>query len=290
MPKLQKLASLVALALAALFGVFFLFAKHDPSLSAIIPFANDPYDAVGSFAAIVSALLAGLALLRAFRPLRRSPPTRTDRAFLARTQMAIVLAVLTTAAADAIAMGRHPSMWLSQPGGRGLLLLVTGMAALATAVGFLVRYSAREVMSPRAASDWRRAAGAGVAFVVVLTIYPESIIDSVPGELLTLAAGIFLLFAPMSAFVVALVPYRAETGGTEATAAWWSKRWVRWCAVVLLGIAIGASLLVAEASQGGGGIPLARLALVASVFIGAGTLGLVVAYAFLNKPLGLSRL
>ena len=289
MPKLQKLASLVVLALAALFGVFFMFAKHDPSLSAIIPFANDPYDAVGSFAAIISALLGGLALLRAVRPFRRSLPTEADRVFLARTQMAIVVAVLMPAAADAIAMTRHPSMWLGQTGGNELLLLVTGMTALAAAVGFLVRHSARDLMSPSTPGDWRRAAATGLVFVVILALYPEGIINSVPGELLTLAVGILLLFAPMSAFVVALAPYDAKIAHGEATTAWWARRWIRWGAVVLLGMAIGTSLLVAEASQGDGGIAPARLALVASVYIGAGTVGLVVAYAFLNKPLGLSR-
>jgi hypothetical protein len=41
--------------------------------------------------------------------------------------------------------------------------------------------------------------------------------------------------------------------------------------------------------DGGGSIPLGCVLMVAAVFTGAGTVGLLVAYGFLRKPLGLFR-
>jgi hypothetical protein len=48
-----KVNSVVMLALTAAFGEFFMFAKHDAALGAIIPFGDDPYDSVGSFCMIL---------------------------------------------------------------------------------------------------------------------------------------------------------------------------------------------------------------------------------------------
>ena len=63
---------------------------------------------------------------------------------------------------------------------------------------------------------------------------------------------------------------------------------VQWLAVVFLGMAIGAFLLLGESREGKGRIPLPVRLIVSSIFIGAGTIGLVIAYAFLRKPLGLA--
>ena len=63
---------------------------------------------------------------------------------------------------------------------------------------------------------------------------------------------------------------------------------MQWLAVVFLGIAIGAFLLLGESREGKGGIPLPERLIVSSIFIGAGIIGLVIAYAFLRKPLGLA--
>jgi hypothetical protein len=60
--------------------------------------------------------------------------------------------------------------------------------------------------------------------------------------------------------------------------------------VLLFAFGIGLLAFLGETSEGGGrGVPLARLATVFAVFVGAGAVGVVMGYAFLRKPLGLFR-
>jgi hypothetical protein len=52
-------------------------------------------------------------------------------------------------------------------------------------------------------------------------------------------------------------------------------------------VSIGALAFVGEMSEGANPMPLMRLLFVASVFVGLGLAGLVIAYAFLGTLLGL---
>ncbi len=59
------LNSIFAICLVVAFLLFFQFTKHNPMLELIIPFGNDPYDAVGSIGIIIAGLLlAVLAFIR----------------------------------------------------------------------------------------------------------------------------------------------------------------------------------------------------------------------------------
>ena len=68
MSTILKRNAIALLGLAAFFGWAFGFAKHDPGLRNIIPFGEDPYDAVGSFGFITAGLLALVSLARTFLP------------------------------------------------------------------------------------------------------------------------------------------------------------------------------------------------------------------------------
>ncbi len=285
MPRRLKLVSVVLLPLTVIFYFFFMFAKHDPVLSAIMPFGEDPYDAIGSFALIVGGLLLLLALVRAFRPYRKGPPTAAQRLGLIRTQMAVALAVFITAVADGITMVRHPLKWLGQPGGNELVLLVVSMALVAVAVGLLTHRSGRQ-NGPADGPAWWKAGVVSFFSVVALALYPEAIIQTLSGHLFSILLGDVLLFAPLSAWVVVLIPGNVQPAPRGENAGWPSRGWIRWGAIVLLGLAVGAFCLLGEASEGAG-IPSARIALVVSVYLGLGLTGLVVAYSFLRRPLGL---
>ncbi len=121
MPTTLRRNTVIAFGLATLFDWSFMFAKHDPTLRSIIPFGDDPYDAVGSFGFIVAMLIALLSVVRAFRPYRKSAPSHSQQVYLLRSQQAVVLAVLITVGSDAIAMARHPSLWIGAAGGHELL-------------------------------------------------------------------------------------------------------------------------------------------------------------------------
>src|SRR5215470_15338252 len=56
MPNKFRINALILFALAILFYVFFMTSKHDGFLSVVNAFAEDPYDAVGSFGAQIVIL------------------------------------------------------------------------------------------------------------------------------------------------------------------------------------------------------------------------------------------
>jgi hypothetical protein len=283
MPTFFKTNTLLSAALAAIFYFFFMFAKHDPMLSAVAPFLNDPYDAIGSFAAIASVLLVLIALVRAFRPYR-TPPTQEQKVYLTRTHMAIVLMVLITLVSDSVAMARHISLWLGTPLAGELLALVGGVTICAIVVAYFIRRSMSTLTLPKR-PVWRGAVAVSLLAILILAVYPEGLIQGLYGHLFTIVLGILLLFAPLSALDMALAPFAVERPASVRT------RWQRaypWILAVLFAFGIGLLVFLGEASQGaGGGIPLARVATVFVVFVGVGTLGVVIGYAFLRKPLGL---
>jgi hypothetical protein len=280
-----KTNTLLSTVLAVTFYLFFMFAKHDPVLSVIVPFSNDPYDAVGSFAVITSVILVIIALVRAFRPYR-NPATDEQKVFLIRTQMAIALAVMITVVTDLIAMLRHLSTWLGTPQAVELIVLLSGITIYAIAVGYLAQRSGRGINLP-VRNRWKSAFAVSLIAIFILTVYPENLIQDMYGHLFTILAGMLLLFVPMSALDIALVPFDTETMITRHAHA---RRVYKWIIVLLLGLGIGLIVFLGETSEGGGrGAPLARVAVVFAVFVGAGALAILIGYAFLRKPLGLFR-
>ncbi len=290
MPTALKRNAVIVFGLAALFYWSFMLAKHDPALRNIIPFGEDPYDAVGSFAVIVGMLIALLSLVRAFRTYRDHPPSAAQRVYLVRSQVAVVLAVLITLAADIVAMVRHPSMWIGAASRYWLIALLTGMAVVTVAVQLLIRASQKKLLEG-GMQQWTAAVIVTLVAILILAIYPEQLINRTVTHLLTVVAGDLVLFAPMRPLLNALVPYNADQRRIETTPprSRFSTAWQRWGIVVGVGSLIGAVAFWGEMSEGVGAAPMSRFVFVASVFIGLGLAGILIAYAFLGKPLGLGR-
>jgi hypothetical protein len=288
MPRTLKRNALIVFGLAILFWWSFMFAKHDPRLRSIIPFGDDPYDAVGSFGTIAGMLIALLSLVRAFRPYRKQPPTKAQCVYLVRSQEAVVLAVLLTLLADTVALARHPSLWARAVSGRELIVLLGCVAVIALGVESLVRNSQQQMADTRS-TPWGRAIFTALLATFVLAVYPEQLIQRTGTHLLTIVIGAFVLFAPMRVLLTSLVPYKRDEGLTAAVpkGARILKPWHRWGIVVVVGLLIGAFAFLGEMSEDGGAMPLTRLLFVASVFVGLGLAGLLIAYAFLGSPLGL---
>ena len=269
-----KRNAIVTFALAVFFWWAFMFAKHDPTLRPLIPFGDDPYDAVGSFGIIVGMLVALLALARAFWPYRIQP-TAVQRMYLLRSEVAVVLTVLITLAGDGIALVRHPAIW-GMPRPRRELLFLLGALAVAAAAALLLLRASREASPP---GRWTPAIVTVSGVLVVLALYPERWIDVTITHLLTVVIGAILLFAPMRPLLTALVPSGKDVPPAQK----------RWGAVLSIGAAVGAFAFIGEMSEGTGHPPLRQLFLVASVFIGLSVAGLLVAYLFLGVPLGFAR-
>jgi hypothetical protein len=280
-------ARLRAILVAVLAGIFFLFfnlTKHIPSLAAVNPFAEDPYDAVGSYAVLASGFLAALALVRTYWPVRHATDHALRAILLVRTELAIVLMVVVTVAADGVALARHPAAWQGATAGIVLCALLSGLLLIALATGIVVRPVSLVTRASRGHLGW--AAFVLVGGVAVLAVSPEVLRDSIPGELFTVVAGAVVLFASVRAALMALVPPQPP----EASPAGRSRGWVaglRWMLVLGAGLALGLAIFLAEASREGVAMDIAKRIQVAAVFIGLGAAGVLIGYAFLSRPLGI---
>lgn len=283
-----KINALLAFLLALLFYFFFMHTKHDVALSAVNAFAEDPYDAVGSFGIQAAFFCGVVCLIRAFRPQGSEGASLERRIFVVRAQMAAVLSVGVTLASDAVGAARHSSLWLDSSAGHRLVSLLSGMGILTVMVGMLVRRSARQMTLPNVANDWKKAAIVSLAAVVALAFYPENLRRHFLGELLTILAGATILFVSIWAWAVALIPYRvAKKQNESAVPVSWAHKY-QWLIVAAIGILMGLFFVAGEASEGTG-IPHAKLALVVSVYLGVEITGVLIGYSFLGEPLGLFR-
>lgn len=286
--------ALAVLALAVVFNQFFSYTKHAPALATIIPFSEDPYDAVSSIGMILSCLLAVLSVFRVIRLHIAQSSSAPGRLLIARTEIAVALSVLVALGSDGVAMLRHPAQWIGKPATVVLLVLWAAMAALSIAVLLSVRASVRGILSTgghRMRNPWNRATAVLLFSIAALALFPENAIQSTPLHFLAIVLGFILLLAPQSALAVAFLPYAAtETQISEEPSRLFSKPWMQWSFIALLGLAVGTCALLAEVfERAGGGVPPARILLVSSIFLGAGTSGLLIAFAFLKEPLGLFR-
>lgn len=214
MPRQQQRSAWLAALTALAFLAFFQVSKHQPAFASINPFADDPYDAVGSFATQFALVAALVAVLRAFRPYRASVASDASSAvvmpaaqehFLARAVALVSLAVLVTMASNAVALARHPDGWLTFPGGRLLAGLVAGMSVLALLTLWSALAPRLRIGAVRPSSTSRVAAlVVSLLALVLLAVYPEAWTQQVPTEVLTIAVGILILFVPLWALDRAL--------------------------------------------------------------------------------------
>jgi hypothetical protein len=289
MLRTRRRNAILILALAGLFYFFFMFTKHDPALSAVNPFAVDPFDAVGSFGIQAAGLLALLSLARNFWPFGTFPLGQSD-VLDVRAQLAAVLAVLVTLAGDVVAMARSQALWLHSPAGGKLCLLVAGMLLLASAICWVILRSSRETATAALAGSRTRALAICMGIASILFLYPEALRRGIGGALFTVVVGALALFLPMRVLVVALVPCSGPESSErpENIGHGWRRRLqCQRLAILALGIVLGLAFVVAEFAEGGGLPRLSKLAFVGSVYVGLEAVGLLTGYEFLKTPLRL---
>lgn len=288
------ISSALALALAGVFFAFFQFTKQDAALSRVNASGVDPYDAIGSFGIQAAAFLGALSVLRAYLWGRNGLRSSEQETLLVRTQGATILAVAVTLAGDVVAMLRHPSVWFGVPEGSAYAAALLAVAVVAALVGARVfagspRSDHSRAPAPRAA--WIRAGVGALVFLVVLAFYPETVTSSIPGALLTVIAGVVLLFVPMRFFTLAFAPHPCAEPVAPTPAHPRGLGGRQWALVGAIGVLAGLALVAVELLADGGGAPpqLARIVLVVSVYVGLETSGLLIGYALLRGPLGLGQ-
>jgi hypothetical protein len=326
MPRQLKVNACLTLVLAVLFYLFWQISKHQPALLHVNAFADDPYDAVGSFGTQVALFTALLSVVRAFRPYQPVRALDGQQRLLARAEYFTCLSIAITLVTDCIAMLRHPSVWVGRPAGYLLAALVGGMALLTALVGWRIHRAVRESRVPSAQHRWARAISISFVSAIILVLYPENVTQNVPGALLTVLVGVTIFFATVWAWGMAFTPSLETTGEDfiDDLAAlyrwlkahigrfsmffttcekilgssflrpilnWLNPRKHPWNAILLLGISLGLLLALAEGLGEGGLEPhqVNRFIAVATLFVGLEASGILVGYAFLAKPLGLFR-
>ena len=286
----RKIDSLVVIGVGAAFQWFFMFTKHDPALRPIIPFGNDPYDALGSFATIVNILLFLLLLWRTFRSYRGRVPSPEQIQYLRRTQAAVLLLIIVTLAADAVAMVRHPHMWIATRAQNKLLVVCAGMTAISLAALALIRASSQDRMPTQDQNRTTSVAVISILFVVILSVYPEQWINRMSTHFVTVLIGDLLLFAPAAVLLQFLFPDVMGLGAAGGQTKSRSTSSYVWIGSTVFALLIGAWLFVAEMTEGGAYAPPLRMRLfVASVYIGLTLAGVFIALVFLSRPLGLAQ-
>lgn len=327
MPRSVKVSALLTFGLAILLFPFFEFCKHTPALSLVNAFAEDPYDAVGSFGIQLAPFLSLLAVLRAFRPYQSEKTRDRQQVLFARAAYFSCLSVAVTLVADIISMIRHPSLWLGVSAGYLLATLLGGMVLLTALVLWSISRVTRSLPLRSPLQRWTKASAFSLVGIFLLTLYPEELRQSTPGALLTIAVGVIFLSGLVWALGTAMAPsmdtpfedviddlvaaYRWEkayTDPSDPTLAldnvleklltlslvrsflqWLNPRRHPWRIVILLGVFMGIALLLSEMSSEGGPPQFGKLAMVAAVFIGVECGGVLLGYALLAKPLGLFR-
>lgn len=323
MPVRLKVTALATCVLAVLFYLFFQISKQNAALEQVNVFADDPYDAVGSFGVQLALLAAFVALVRAFRPYQSIKVLDGQKWLLLRAEYVTCQAVAVTLVADVVAMIRHSALWIDFSAGQLLAALTGGMLLLTVLVGWLIRSSARTLMAAPVQGMWIRVMLIFAVDVLILAFYPENWRQSVAGELFTVVVGIVILFVTVRIVAIALSPYtephfedvlddlasiyrwlKAHVGSfavlfqlvevvvglppVHVVLNWLNPRKHAWNLVILVGVLMGIELVLAEMLAEGG--PAAgRFVLIVAIFIFLECAGVLIGYALLAKPLGLFR-
>lgn len=325
MPKQLKVSACLTFVLAMLFYLFFQISKHNAALAHVNAFADDPYDAVGSFSTQLAVFTALLSLVRAFRPYQSKETLDGQKLLLLRSEYLCVLSVTMTLVADVIAMIRHPTLWIGLPAGQLLAMLVGGLALVTAFVGWLLSRSTRTIVSSPAQHGWTRAIVISTVSILILALYPENWRQSIFGALLTILVGMILFIVSVWAWEMAISP-SLETQGEDfiddltsvyrwlkahvgpfvvlftvfekvrdvpfihSVLRWLNPRKHTWSLPILIGIVMGGLLVLAEAfGEGSAPHQIGRFAIIAAVFISLECFGVLLGYAFLAKPLELFR-
>ena len=226
MPKTIKLNSLLVLVLAIAFFIFFDQTKHLPLLADILPFGEDPYDAVGSFGIQLAFFAALLAMLRAFRPYE-GEPGQNQVGLLLRTQGVSVLAVAVTLAADLVAMLRYRSAWLDAAS--LLISLMAGMILVTALVAWRILGSIKSIVELKPVRSWLWVWIVVPASLLILAFYPEGWREGIIGGIFTAMAGMTLLFLQVWALAAGQIsapadPYEDALDDLAAVYRWLKSR------------------------------------------------------------------
>jgi hypothetical protein len=291
-----QLSATGALILTAIFNLLFDRAKHIPGLASVNPFAEDPFDAVGSFGIQLGAACAMIAALRAFRTNLKTESLYNRYTYTLRAIGASMLAIIVTMLADLGALLRYPSLWQGTSGGNLLLGFTSGLLLLASGFcAYLIGLANRRSVCSKNPLRTRQI----VPFLILLcllVIYPGSWRDGTAGGILTAAVGLTFLFVSVALLSKAMfpcpdIPERDLIDDLNLTKIpeVLNPRKHEWTLVVIVALLLGILFASIEIFGEGLSRDAGRRLLVPLVFISMESAGVILGYALFRRFLGLVR-
>lgn len=321
---LLRLASVGALTLTALFIILFDRAKHDPGLARVNPFAEDPYDSVGSFGVQTAIVCATISAIRAFRTDLKTESLYNRYTYTLRAIAVSQLAIIVTMLSDMVALVRYTSLWDHSPEGDLLVAFTGGLLLLSSGFClFVIRLANRRKVCSQNPLRPRQT----VLLLIVLGllgIYPGAWREGLTGAILTAALGMVFLFYLVTLLSKAMFPcpdvpekdliddlqriYRSlkprsgylarvtESIGHSSSLPWLRKvmdflnpRKHEWNLLALMAILVGFLLALVDLFSGGPSPGVGQAILVTVVFVILESAGVFLGYALLRRFLGLIR-
>ena len=318
-----KSDSLRSVFVASMFYGFFEASKHVPSIAQVNPFADDPYDGIGSIAVELALFLGILSLLRAFRPYQSGAPSCEQQRLMAKGRMLGAMAICLTMLGDLVAMIRHATVWERATEGWWLAAAVAGLLLLSSEECWRDWVAVKDLGIAPSGRTWLTDFASVVGVLGALALYPERLRHSLGGAVITALVGGFMLLLPLGVIarttlvsygnlttdvvddVIAmckwikartafLFPVYAQLDRLQHArwplnfAMWINPRRYRWRLSLLTGSAFGLALVTAELWSDGF-THLGRAVLVIAVFVLLQTTAVLTGRALLADPLGLFR-
>ena len=314
-----KTLSFVVFLLVIFFLAFFDNSKHIPWLAAVNPFADDPYDAVGSFGIQLSFFVALLSLIRAFRPYGTKEIPSSQLFLILRGETVALLCVAVTLTSDIVALLRYLSMWKSSPAGWILAGIVGGLSLLITSAGLLLYRVAANSSVPVAKHSRIKAILFPVG-LLILAVYPVDLLESILGGIFTALIGMTIFFISTWALATAIFPQTelefedvfddlasifreiksrikflsqletlAKIGWLQRSFHWLNPRQNKWNLIILIALIMGGSLMSVEALREGISTDANMVLLILAIFLGIEGVGVVLGYLLFAEFLGIFR-
>ena len=323
--KQLKSISFLVLCLSIIFFLFFEFTKHAPGLGDINPFAEDPFDAVGSFGIQLAFVSSILMVLRAFRPYHQPEVSPGQITLLFRSGVITLVTVAVTLAGDVIGMTRKIFTQGFFPGATPLTALLISMLVIVFAVAWIFIHVSRHLKVTLPPRPWNRLIIVSALAILILAIYPsEWRNSSITGGIFTALAGMVILFISVWVLATSIFPamekdYEDIFQDLATIFLEWKKRsrlinsaftmihkltsfppakrfleWInprchRWNLVIILSLAMGFLLVVVEMLAEGVSPNVGRAFLVVGVYISLESAGVLLGYFLLGKYLGIFR-
>ena len=314
-----RMLSFVVFALTIFFLAFFDTSKHIPFLAVINPFADDPYDAVGSFGIQLSIFAAALSLIRAFRPYPTKEIPANQFLLILRGETVALLAIFVTLIADIVAMARYLSMWRNSVAGWILTVLVGGLILLTILISLQLYRIAGNLSFSFANRSWLKITLFPLC-ILILALYPANLLESIPVGIFTALLGMMILFISTWALATTIFPqneikfedvlddlasiYReiksrakfiaqverfAKVNWLRNLLRWLNPRRHKWNLVLCIGLVVGISLMLIEAIGEGLASNPSVVLLLFVVFVGIEGAGIIFGYILFSSFLGIFR-